>query len=141
MMKDSSGQISLEYLLIFTISMIVLVAFTLPMMQYGIEETLDVSDTLQVKSDLSKLSSAITQVYGQGQGAKQTVDLDVKKPITFEIRNNGISAKLKLNDKSKKKVSINCKSNFKSQSFKLDKGINRIVVEWPVGEDKMIIYR
>jgi len=139
-MKDNKGQMSLEYMLIFTVSLIILVAFTLPLLNYGVGETLDVSETLQVKSDLNKLASAIMQVYGQGQGAKQTVNLDVKKPINIQIKNNMISSKITLNDKTKKTVSVECKSNFKSQSFKLKRGVNKIVVEWPVGNEEMLIY-
>ena len=63
MIKDNSGQVSLEYLLIFAISLIILVTFTLPLTELTIENTLDVSDTLDVKSDLSQLSQAICQVF------------------------------------------------------------------------------
>ena len=79
MIKDNSGQVSLEYLLIFAISLIILVTFTLPLTELTIENTLDVSDTLDVKSDLSQLSQAICQVYGEGQGSKQTVTVQSSK--------------------------------------------------------------
>ena len=78
MIKEECGQISLEYILIFTISLIILMIFTLPLAENSIKDTLDVYDSLNVKSDLSKISCAIKQVYGQGQGSKQTVKLESK---------------------------------------------------------------
>ena len=74
-MIDNRGQVSLEYLLIFVVSLILLIAFTLPLAELTIGNTLDVSDTLNVKSDLSKVSQAIEEVYGQGQGSKHTIDV------------------------------------------------------------------
>ena len=140
MIKDSKGQVSLEYLLIFAISLIILIVFTLPLMENAMQTTLDVSDSLQVKSDLSKVSSAIMQVYGQGQGAKQTVKVNLNKPLVVNIKNNGISSKITLKDKSKKVIGVKCKSNLKTQSLSLKKGINVIVVEWPVGSENMGVY-
>jgi uncharacterized protein (UPF0333 family) len=61
-MIDSRGQVSLEYLLIFVVSLILLIAFTLPLAELTIGNTLDVSETLNVKSDLSKVSQAIEEV-------------------------------------------------------------------------------
>ena len=139
-MTDRRGQISLEYLMIFAVSLIVLIAFTLPLTQYGIETTMDVSDSLKLKSDLSKLSSAIEQVYGQGQGARQSVNIQLTKAIKININDHKISADLKLKGGSKKLVDVDCKSNLKYSSLSLKKGSNRIVVEWPVGSENMEIY-
>ena len=62
MIGDNHGQISLEYLLIFTVSLIILLIFTLSLAENSIKDTLDVSDSLDVKSDLSKIANAIKQV-------------------------------------------------------------------------------
>ena len=100
MFLDNKGQVSLEYLLIFAISLILLIAFTLPVANFGLEKTLDVSNALDTKAELSKLSNAISQVYGEGQGAKQTIFLTVNEPINVKISNSYISASIKLNDNS-----------------------------------------
>ena len=139
-MMDNKGQVSFEYLLIFAISLIILIVFTLPLMQYSVENTLDVSDSIEVKADLEKISSAIKQVYGQGQGARQPVTLNVNKAIKININSNYVSSNLKLKDSSNKNIRVDCRSNFKSTSLSLKKGVNTVVVEWPSGSDKMIIY-
>ena len=59
MIRDNKGQISIEYMLIFAVSLILLIVFTLPLLQFGLENTMDVSQSLNAKSELSKLSNAI----------------------------------------------------------------------------------
>lgn len=139
-MMDDKGQVSLEYLLIFAVSLIVLIAFTLPLLEGSMSNTFDVSDSLNVKSDLSKLSYAIKQVYGQGQGSRITVDLDINRPVKINIANNYVSSKIKLNNNQYKEIKIPVKSKLKNNSFKLSNGKNTFVIEWPVESENMIIY-
>lgn len=137
---DDKGQVSLEYLLIFAVSFIILIAFTLPLLEESMSTTFDVSDSLKLKSDLSKLSQAIKEVYGQGQGSRCTVDLDINAPVKVNIADNYVSSKIMLKDKKYKEIKIPVKSKLKSTSFKLSKGKNTFVIEWPVDSENMIIY-
>ena len=139
MIKDSRGQISMEYLLIFAVSLIIFIAFTLPLTEYTIQNTLDVSDSLDLKSDLSEISSAIGQVYSEGQGSKQTVNLDLKKSVRITVTNSYVSANVKLNDGSNKLIKVNCNSNLKSSVITLNKGENILLVEWPVNSPNIQI--
>jgi len=139
-MMDSNGQVSLEYMLIFAVSLILLIAFTLPMTDMTIRNTLDVSDSLDVKSDLSKLSNAIESVYGQGQGSKQSVNIISKDSHRIDVSDSHVSCRLKLNDGASKLVNVDCNSNLKRTSIPIGKGTNTIIVEWPVGSVNMKIY-
>lgn len=139
-MKENAGQVSLEYLLIFSVSLIILVVFTLPLLQESMDNTFDVSDSLNVKSDLSKLAHAIMQVYGQGQGSKQTVTITSNRAFKINVKDTYISAKIKLKNNEYEEIKVNIDSNLKSDTLNLDKGKNTYVVEWPVGEKNMIIY-
>lgn len=139
-MKESRGQVSLEYLLIFSISLIILIAFTLPFLEQSMENTFDVSNSLKAKSDLSEIAQAVKQVYGQGQGSKQTVKIDSDVPVKIDISDNQISSKIKLKNGEYKTVKVNVKSKLKTNTFKLDKGRHTFVVEWPVGSGNMQIY-
>lgn len=141
MMRESRGQVSLEYLLIFSVSLIILIAFTMPLLEQSMDATFDVSDSLKAKSELSDLAQAIRQVYGQGQGSKQTVTLDVDRPVKINVANNHVSSKLKLKDNDNKEIRIEVKSKLKSDSFKLSKGKTTFVVEWPENEEYMTIYQ
>lgn len=140
MMWDNRGQVSLEYILIFTVSLILLVVFTLPLTHVAIENTMDVSDTLDVKSDLSKIAQAIEKVYGQGQGSKQSVDIDSSKDMKINIENNYISSNLKLADSSNKVEKIYFESTLPKSSLYISKGKNKITVEWSVNSENMKIY-
>ena len=141
MIIDDKGQISLEYLLIFAVSLIILIAFTLPLVETALENTLDVSDSLNAKNELSKLSGAISQVYGEGQGSKQTIYLGVNKEMDVKILNSYLSGSHVMHDGNIKEIKLNYNSNLNSGSLFLDKGENKIIVEWPVGQERMIIYK
>ncbi len=141
MMKEDKGQVSLEYLLIFAVSIILLIAFTMPLAEMAIENTMDVSNSLNIKSELSKLSNAISMVYSEGQGSKQTVYLTLDEPVNVRISNSYLSCNYKLNDGKYKDFKLDFNSNLNKGSLFLDKGENKIIVEWPVNDEKMIIYK
>lgn len=141
MIKDNKGQISLEYLLIFAVSLIILIVFTLPLLQLGLENTMDVSQSLNAKSELSKLSNTISQVYAEGQGSKHTVYLNLDSTLNLKISTSYISAAVKMSDGKNKEIKLYHNSNFNSGSLFLEKGENKIIVEWPVDSEKMIIYK
>lgn len=139
-MNDDKGQVSFEYLLIFAISLILLIVFTLPLTELTIGNTLDVSDTLNAKSDLSKISQAIEEVYGQGQGSKQTVHAVLSNDLKVNVENNYISCNLKLNGGQIKSEKIYFKSTLEKSDIYLRKGENSIIVEWPENTENMQIY-
>lgn len=138
---ENRGQISLEYILIFAISLIILMVFTLPLAEESIKNTLDVSDSLDIKYEQSKIVHAIKQVYGEGQGSKKTVNIQSPKKIKVNIASNYISCNLKLKNGQNKIVKENYKSNIKKTSITLTKGSNVIVVEWPMNADNMVVYK
>ncbi|WP_407377710.1 class III signal peptide-containing protein [Methanobrevibacter sp.] len=139
-MKDNSAQISLEYLLIFALSLIILIVFTMPLLQESMDNTFDVYDSVNVKSDLAALAHAVMKVYGQGQGSKQEVTLTSNKDLKISIKNSYISTKIKLKNKDTKEIRMDVKSNLKSDTLYLKKGKNTLTVEWPDSESNMIIY-
>ena len=141
MIKEDKGQVSLEYLLIFAVSIILLIAFTLPLAEIGLEKTLDVSNTMNAKGELSKLSNAVSQVYGEGQGSKQTIYMDLDKSINVKITNSYFSASYMMKDSKTKEFKLYHNSNLNSGSLFLDKGENKIIVEWPINSEHMIIYK
>lgn len=140
MIREDCGQISLEYILIFTVFLIILMVFTLPLAEESVKNTLDVSDYLNAKSDLSKIAQAIKQVYGEGQGSRHTIRLDDSKRIKINIKNSHLSTNFKFRDNSKKEIRESVSSNIKETSLTLNKGENTLIVEWPVNSKNMLIY-
>lgn len=140
MIKDNGGQVSFEYLLIFSISLIILIVFTMPLVNQTLVTTFDVSESLDVKDDLSKIALSIKSVYGEGQGSKKTVSIHAVKPFKVDVSGSYLSCNLKLKDNRDKMIKVPCRSNLELSSIYLDKGENSVVVEWPVGSEKMLIY-
>ena len=141
MIKDNNGQISLEYLLIFAISIAILIVFTLPLTEHVIVDAFDVSDSLDVKNDLEKITHAIEKVYGEGQGSKQTVNIISPNKVKVYITNRQIYCNLKLKSGLYKYIDEYCESNLVTNSIILNKGENTLVVEWPENSENMIIYK
>lgn len=140
-MRDSKGQVSLEYLLIFAVSLMVLLLFTLPLTEQSIEDTMDLADALDTKEELSKLTVAIKKVYGEGQGSKQTLKIHSDKNIKITIAQDHISCNLKLKDNSNKQIKEYFTSNLKKSSLAIYKGETIVVVEWPIYSENMLIYK
>lgn len=140
-MKDNRAQISLEYILIFAISLLVLMIFTLPLAEDSIKNTVDVSDSLNARYCMSNIAQAIKEVYGEGQGSKRTLDIDSDKQIRVSVSDSYISCSVKLKSNSNKQIKENFKSNLKKTSITLNEGKNAIIVEWPVGSENMLIYK
>ena len=138
--KDDAGQVALEYMLIFAVSLILLIVFTLPLADLMISNTLDVSDTLDVKSDLSEIADAVKQVYGQGQGSRKTVDIDSSRDIKVNVANTYVSSSLKLNDGTIKTEKVYFTSTLEKSNFNIERGLNSVVVEWPKSSENMQIY-
>ena len=141
MIGEDKGQVSLEYLLIFAVSLIFLMIFTLPLTQQAVENTIDISDSLNAKSEISKISLAIKEVYGEGQGSKHMVNLNSNNKIKIAITDNYAYCNLKLKSKETKVIKEYFNSNVEKTSITLDKGANTLIVEWPINSENMIIYR
>ncbi|WP_296893131.1 hypothetical protein [uncultured Methanobrevibacter sp.] len=139
MIKENSGQVSLEYLLIFVVSLIILITFTMPLVNQSIKASMDVSDSLKIKSDMSKIALAIKTVYGEGQGSRQTVNIYSTYPFKVNVGSDYLSCNVHLKDSTNKHIEVPSKSNLKSTSISLKKGTNIVTVEWPVGGENMLI--
>ena len=139
MLKENNGQISVEYLFIFAIALILLTVFTLPLANLAIEKTTDISDAINVKSQLYKIADGINQVYGEGQGAKQSVNLELDQNINVNIYKKHLSAGVKFNDHSSKLIKVNHDADVISGILNLNKGKNTIVIEWPAESENIFI--
>lgn len=140
-MEDNRGQVSLEYIMIFAVSLLILMIFTLPLAEQSIEDAGDVSEALHTKGELSKVAGAVKKVYGEGQGSKQTLKIHSHNNIKIIISENSISCNLKLRDNSNKQIKEYFTSNLKKTSLPIDKGETIVVVEWPENSENMMISR
>ncbi len=139
MIKDKNGQMSVEVIFLFAISIIILIAFTIPISQLTIENNLDISNSLNTKNELLKLVNGIDNVYSQGVGSKQTVIIETNKEIPIMIRSKTLSGELLLHDNKIKSFSYNHKSDNVNCNLKLEKGINKVLISWPENSKNIVI--
>ena len=112
----------------------------MPLVDQSMEIAFDVSDCIKIKDDLSKISLSINSVYGEGQGAKQTVHINSLKSYKVNVGGNYLSCNLKLKNDKNKLIKVSCTSNLKSSSIYIKKGENSVVIEWPENSEDMLIY-
>ena len=107
----------------------------------SVENAMDISDSINAKSDLSKISNVIKQVYAEGQGSRHTIDINSNKDIKLTIAGNYACSDLKLKDNHNKHMTEYYDSTIKKTSIYLNEGENTLVVEWPMDSENMLIYK
>lgn len=140
MINENKGQVSIEYLLIFSISIIILLLFTLPLAEITTKNYFDLKEATSTKFQLSKIANTIDQVTAEGQGSKKTVILLLDRNISVLLSKNQLITNLILNDGKIKEIKIQYNNNL-STSLNLEKGKNLIVIHWPINSNNIEIYR
>ncbi len=140
MILDNKGQLSLEYLLIFSISLILLIVFTLPLVSLASETILNSTDVVLIKNDMNKIATGINQVYNEGEYSKRTVYIDVKEDIQLNINDNKLTTDIHLRDDLIKHLEVSHLNSDLNILLNLYKGVNKIVIEWPENSTKIIVY-
>lgn len=139
MILDNKGQLSLEYLLIFSISLIILIVFTLPLANEAIENILDSSDVVLIKNNMNKIANGINQVYSEGESSKRTVYVEVKEDIQLDIHDKKITTDLYLRDNLIKHLEVSHSDSQLNTVVNLYKGVNKVVIEWPDNSTNIIV--
>lgn len=138
-MVDEQGQLSLELILIFAISIIVLTIFTLPLSELAIGNTLEVSEVINTKSNLYEIANGINEVYSQGQGAKKTITINSDNSYLIKISPNSLTTTLTLENGDKKNLKVNHEYNNLNLIINIEKGKNRIIINWDENSDYLTV--
>ncbi|MCC7553205.1 MAG: hypothetical protein KO202_01750 [Methanobacteriaceae archaeon] len=129
-MLNEKGQLSLEFLLIFSLFLIFLITFTLPLTEESIKNNIEIEDAITTKYEILKLVDAINNLYNQGEGSKKTIFINLNKDTFVDIKDGT----LKYNNKE---FTLN---NNISESLYLKKGLNKITVSFPVNSETIELY-
>lgn len=151
---DNQGQITLEYLLIFFISIIILSTISLPLISDAIDNSQDITTAVEVKNTLSSVSNNINYIYYTGYGSKRIIAVHIPKnmQLNYQYKNNNhfIYTSIKLSDNTSKiieiqtpcKISFNNKANYHFVSLK-NKWYYDTEIKWitsSTGEKSINIY-
>ena len=136
----NKGQLSLEYVLSSMIVILIISLISIPILLTAIDFSNDIMDSINSKSELSKITDAIDFCYASGKGSKRVVLVDFNRNVDIRIYNDGknglASINLNLSGNSEE-ITSNFDYNGLNENIHLSKGFNRIAVKWD--EDSNVI--
>ncbi|WP_409199361.1 hypothetical protein [Methanobrevibacter sp. DSM 116169] len=138
-MNDNKGQLAIEFLMLFSLILLFLITFTLPLTDLTIQNNMDLDKSLSTKHELFKIADSINQVYSQGSGSKKTIILNLKENIIVNINDDKLKADILLSNNKSKKFEIDVNFNGISSDIILNKGKNTIFISWNENSNKMEI--
>ena len=129
----NKGQLSLEYVLSSMIVILIISLISVPILLSAIDYSNDIMDSINSKSELSKITDAIDFCYASGKGSRRIVLVDFNRNVDVRLYNDGkngfASINLNLSDNSKEITSY-FDYNGLNENIHLSKGYNRIAVKW-----------
>ena len=137
---DIKGQLSLEYVLSSMIVILIISLISVPILLTAMDYSNDIIDSINAKSELSKITDAIDFCYASGKGSKRIVYVDFNRNVDIRFYNDGkrgfASINLNLSDNAKEIIS-SFDYNGLNENIHLSKGFNKISVKWD--EDSNVI--
>ena len=133
MIIDNKGQLSLEYVLSSMIAILIITLISIPILLTAMDYSNDIIDSINSKSELSKITDAIDFCYASGKGSKRIVMVDFNRNVDIRFYNDGkkgfASISLNLSDNAKE-LTNSFDYNGLNENIHLQKGFNRIAVKW-----------
>ena len=133
MIIDKKGQLSLEYVLSSMIVILIISLISVPILLTAMDYSNDIIDSINAKSELSKITDAIDFCYASGKGSKRIVYVDLNRNVDIRLYNDGnkgfASIDLNLSDNSKE-ITSSFDYNGLNGNIHLSKGFNKITVIW-----------
>ena len=133
MILDKKGQLSLEYVLSSMIVILIISLISVPILLTAMDYSNDIIDSINAKSELSKITDAIDFCYASGKGSKRIVYVDLNRNVDIRLYNDGnkgfASIDLNLSDNSKE-ITSSFDYNGLNENIHLSKGFNKITVIW-----------
>ncbi|MCI5736867.1 MAG: hypothetical protein Q4Q24_06335 [Methanobrevibacter ruminantium] len=129
----NKGQLSLEYVLSSMIVILIISLISVPILLTAMDYSNDILDSINSKSELSKITDAIDFCYASGKGSKRTVLVDFNRNVDIRLYNDGKNGlaliNLNLSDNSQE-ITRYFDYNGLNENIHLSKGFNRIAVKW-----------
>lgn len=129
------GQLSLELLLLSLITIILLSLILIPFVSYCSEIIIDTTSSLNIKSEMSKITNGINQVYTEGCGSKRVISLNLNKEsfIVFSplnLKEGKATSSYRLSNNQLKNIEIIYKCPDLNTNLHLSKGYNKVLIFW-----------
>lgn len=118
---DSRAHVSLEYLLIFLISLSILSMFSIPLIEDTVSDVNDIKKSMDIKNTLIELSNNVNLVYASGYGSKKTISMNIpcNMNIYYKTKNSRhyLYSYCVLSDNTKKEIEVEipCRVSFNNK--------------------------
>ncbi len=143
--REDKGQLSIEYLFIFIISLILILSLILPFVSNVFDYTFDVSNSYTTKAELSQIANGINYVYASGSGSRRTVFVNMAENTEVYIYNQNNKAYLiaskVLSDNNTKEIIVETEKTDINSNLFLYKGFNKVIIEWRDNSSNINVYR
>ncbi|MBE6512988.1 MAG: hypothetical protein E7Z75_07620 [Methanobrevibacter olleyae] len=140
----NKGQLSLEYVLSSMIVILIISLISIPILLTAMDYSTDIMDSINSKSELSKITDAIDFCYVSGKGSKRIVLLDFNRNVDIRLYNDGkkgsASINLNLSDDSHE-ITRHFDYAGLNENIHLSKGFNRIAVKWDEDSNRIEVNR
>lgn len=136
---DNKGQLSVEVLFLFAISIVVLIVFTIPLGHLAISNTLDIVNVLNAEAEINQLANGVDMVYCQGAGAKRVETIELNKDLTVFVKPKYLSGDIVFGDGNIKRISENHKATNVFSNLYLSRGINKVLISWEEDSSNIIM--
>ena len=140
----NKGQLSLEYILSSMIVILIISLISVPILLAVMDFSNDIIDSINAKSELSKITDAIDFCYASGKGSKRIVLVDFNRDVDIRLYNDGkrgfSSINLNLSDNAKV-IENSFDFNGLNDNIHLSKGFNKLAVKWDEDSNGMEVNR
>lgn len=132
------GQSAIEYLLIFSVVLVIFAIITLGEMVNPTEEA--GRDTLylsQARSAADAIAGAVNSVYANGQGATKSVGFSIDQSWGLQLTENQLTISLEISDGTQN-VESGLRYGFNDNLQNLSTGTYTVIAEWSGGQDNIV---
>ena len=116
------------------ISILLITLISIPILGLSIDYSFDVVDSLNAKSELSKITEGIDFCYNSGKGSKKIILVDLDNDLEIRLLNNGSKglavADLDLSNNDTEQIYRSFDCPLLNENIRLSKGFNKILIEW-----------
>ncbi len=132
------GQSAIEYLLIFSVVLVIFAVITLgEMVNPTAEAGRDTLYLSQARSAADAIAGAVNSVYANGQGATKSVGFSIDQSWGLQLTENQLTISLEISDGTQN-VESSLRYGFNDNLQNLSTGTYTVIAEWSGGQENIV---
>lgn len=132
------GQSAIEYLLIFSVVLVIFAVITLgEMVNPTAEAGKDTLYLSQARSAADAIAGAVNSVYANGQGATKSVGFSIDQSWGLQLTENQLTISLEISDGTQN-VESSLRYGFNDNLQNLSTGTYTVIAEWSGAQENIV---